>query len=409
MAKVVLLNVWHDDNAGDSAIAQTCITAARTRWPNASIEVRTMLGANDLAFASWSRHLQVQFPHVSFLPAYYPEPLSEGKLRAFSVVAYAFRAVGVGLGIGRQRTRKNLSDTEAVILVGGSDLFDVRRRLTNRFRLRRITAAAIDAISLGIPVHLWGHTLGPFETRTGIKIMKPLLEAAESVLVRDRESMSTATDIAPKARVSLVPDLGFCVIPSQVRNAAVIDSWERFVAIVPRRHFFDDGGSRTNRLLAELAEFSRTLLRTGEVDSVVLVSQVVGPSRVEDDRIVVSQLSRLINDPRVHILDGGQLSPSEFAGVYSRARAVVAVRLHGAILAMAGATPALAISYFTGKTAGVMEGLGFEDSWVDFDKCQAAGLVEWWKNVACSSGRKHEIEEKLSLTRREVFERLSSS
>lgn len=408
MKRVVLLNVWHDDNAGDSAIAQACIQAAQNKWPRASIEVHTMLSRGDRAFQNWCKHLIGQFPHVSFLPAFYPEPLSGGVFKKFSVGARAVAAMGLRSGLGRSRVRANLTGAEAVILVGGSDLFDVRRRITSRFRLLRITAAAMDAISLDIPVYLWGHTLGPFETRAGREIMAPLLEAAERVLVRDSDSLRMAQSLAPTVRAELVPDLGFHTVPCVLPDGIVSKEWGRYVAIVPRRHFFDKRGSRTDRLLEELASFSRSLLAQGKVDSIVLVPQVVGPSRVEDDRLVVSQLAKKIGCPRVYVLDGDKLSPSQFAGIYARADGVISVRLHGAILAMTGGTPALAISYFTGKTAGVMEGLGFGDSWVDFDDCNASTLMEWWSSVASAFGRRELIERRMESVKQELSAHLEA-
>lgn len=403
MKKVLLLNVWHDDNIGDSAIAQTCIEAAMRRWPDAILEARTMMSAGDPAFPSWNRHLSRMYPEVVFLPAFYPEPHSSGKNQRRSVIKAFLLAVSLALGIKGvvwKAAKAHIADAEAVVVVGGSDIFEVRRPFTSKFRLIRITQAATDAAVMGVPVFLWGHTLGPFETKTGRRIAARLLKSATQVLVRDEPSQRTAERLAPGVDVQLVPDFGFYIQPTPMLASQFRERWGRYVALVPRRHFFDDDGARTERLLDHLAEFSTQLLNRGEVDGVVLVAQVVGPSIVEDDRIVVDQLVRKIDDERIYTVETQDLGPSELCALYSGAVGVVSVRLHGAILSMAGGTPALAISYFTGKTSGVMDGLGLSDSWVEFDDCSTVRLVEWWRLVSFDSARIETIHEVARRARR---------
>lgn len=404
VSKVILLNVWHDDNAGDSAIAQICIEAAMERWPEAEIEVRTMLSRFDSAYPSWNKHLRRRFPKAVFLPAFYAEPLSTGRFRKLSVIVQSLGAIllSTGLKIGPRRSVLSyMTGVEAVVLVGGSDLFEIRKPFTSRFRLRRITEAAIDAANRGVPVYLWGHTLGPFETKSGRKIATSLFESAEQILVRDEASLQTALSLAPSAKAKLVPDFGFAIRPSIDPSIGLDRKYGRYVAIVPRRHFFDDG-DRTERLLNEFSEFSLGLLSRGEVDTVLLVPQVTGPSALEDDRVVVARLAEKINDDRVKVVDVGQFGPSEFSELYSGAVGVIAVRLHGAILAMTGGTPALAVAYFTGKTSGVMNGLGLSDSWTEFDHCTAGYLRDWWNLISADDQRSKLVEEVTSRARREL-------
>jgi colanic acid/amylovoran biosynthesis protein len=411
MTRVILLNVWHDDNAGDSAIAQTCIEIAMKRWPGAEIEVRTMLSAKDPSFGTWNRHLRRRFPQISFLPAFYPEPLSGGRMKKMSVGIESLRAIFLGLKVtmSRQRAvRSYMAGAAAVVVVGGSDLFEIRRPFTSRWRLRRITEAAVDASRVGVPVYLWGHTLGPFETNSGKRTASRLLKSAAQVLVRDEGSLKVALDLAPSADPQLVPDLGFAIRPGELPESMSVKEWGRYVAIVPRMHFFDGDGGRTDRLLDQFADFARGLLERGEVDSVVLVPQVTGPSEVEDDRIVVNRLASKIGDTRVKVVDGEFLGPSEFCQLYSQALGVIAVRLHGAIFSMAGGTPALAVSYWTGKTSGVMGGLGLNDSWTDFDDCTVDYLMNWWDLIS-ADGRVGVIETVVAKARRDLSLILSAS
>jgi polysaccharide pyruvyl transferase WcaK-like protein len=371
-----------------------------------------MLSISDPAYHSWNRHLVRRFPDAEFLQAFYPMPLQSGRFRKLSVVFRSLEAVllATGLKVGARRSvLAHMADVDAVIVVGGSDLFEIKKPFTSTFRLRRITEAAKDAAKIGVPVYLWGHTLGPFETKSGRRIASNLFEAAEQILVRDSASLQIALSLVPHAKATLAPDFAFAIRPSTESTDIFRKKYGKYVAIVPRRNFFDEDGSRTNRLLDQFSEFSRGLLARGDVDSVLLVPQVTGPSALEDDRDVVSKLASKIDDERAKVVDVEDYGPSEFCELYSNAVGVIAVRLHGAILAMTGGTPALAVAYFTAKTSGVMEGLGLSDSWTEFDECTASYLQDWWGVISADDRRSLLVEEVTSRARIELAQSIGGT
>lgn len=115
------------------------------------------------------------------------------------------------------------------------------------------------------------------------------------------------------------------------------------------------------------------------MDRVELIAQVIGPSTLEDDRLACKEIRDRVSDSRVVVVDSESdgWSPRDLASYFSTLTFVVAVRLHGAILAMTAGTPAFAISYFTGKTQGVLTSVGMPDSWCHLEDFRPERVVEW--------------------------------
>jgi colanic acid/amylovoran biosynthesis protein len=102
------------------------------------------------------------------------------------------------------------------------------------------------------------------------------------------------------------------------------------------------------------------LVTSHVVDAVAVVTNVLGPSRVEDDRgpsrTLHDGLAARVGRQRVCLVDD-DLAPDELAALYGAATLVVGERFHSVLLALAAGTPAYAISYFTNKAEGMMQDL----------------------------------------------------
>lgn len=389
---IVIINAWHDDNAGDSAIAEVCIQFAREFWPNHPINVHTMLASADPAYDHWNRHLRAENPDVTFKPAMFPEPVSGGPWRKLKLLVRSAMSAPLLLkslpAPGRSAALAYVAGAERIIVVGGSDLFQLKRpAITSALRLRRILEPCQLANRLGVPYHLWGHTLGPFEDGRGQRYMRSILSGAQEVVVREKISRALALEIAPSANVVELPDFAFALNSDEATQTESAASQPlRYAAIVPRGHILDDQASQEPKLIAEFAKLALLLLEADLVDQVLVVPQVVGPSSIENDEFIAQKIAASASDPRVVTVSGGK-SPSELRSLYANATGVVAVRLHGAILSISAGTPAFAISYFTAKTQGVLEGAGMHDSWTTIEQFDAASTVEWWRNNTDEASR----------------------
>ena len=391
---VHLVNVWHDDNVGDTAIALGCLRRVGLVWPGVSRVLSTMLGSDDPSVAGWHRHLDNSYPDVTFVESSFPEPASMHDPVRLSLMTTTARTLGRRLPWLPSRERRNMQQrlgaATALVVVGGSDLFQRRRPLvTASARLQRLLEPALVAIDLGVPVHLWGHTLGPFETRGSRVAITEVLNGAEEVLVREPLSLALGRDLAPAAIIRVVPDFAFPL--ARARQVAPRPE-SRFVVLVPRRSVAAAGAaSQTIALVASFAETAIALLSAGLVDEVRVVAQVRGPTAPEDDRPVAADVVRLAADKRV-ILCGNDLGPHETMDLYASAEAVISVRLHGALLALASGTPAFAIAYLTAKTRGIFGMLELEGSWCDYVEFRVEDVLRWWQRTVVGADRQGILE-----------------
>jgi polysaccharide pyruvyl transferase WcaK-like protein len=172
------------------------------------------------------------------------------------------------------------------------------------------------------------------------------------------------------ANVCVAPDLAFA---TRARRSARVERAlamlpappGRTLALVVRQHPHR-GAAADAATVRTFAVVAREALRSGHVSAVLVVVQAQGPTAIEDDRPMSAALAAALSDLPVGLLDM-DLAPDELAAVYGSCAAVVAVRLHAAILALSQGTPAFAVAYMTRKTEGVMSAAGLPDAWCAFD------------------------------------------
>ena len=182
--------------------------------------------------------------------------------------------------------------------------------------------------------------------------------------LRDGTPLAPRTSIS--TRLQCAPDVAFALDP---RASPRVDDvlrplgGLRFGVLVPRSYHHADP-SRDARLTTELVRFGRAALDAGLVDRIMVFAQCIGPTAIEDDRIIAARIAAV--DDRFVLVDD-DLCPAETAELYRHADLVVAVRLHAIILALSVGVPVHGIEYFTAKTSGVFAALGLDRHWSTFD------------------------------------------
>jgi len=209
-------------------------------------------------------------------------------------------------------------------------------------------------------------------------ILDSVLREADEVVVRDSASHQRSEMVASDATKQL-PDLAFALADGvgPVPRSSVC-------ALVPRLPLVHSTAAAREAVVAGFADLARRLLNDGYVERVELIPQVVGPSTTEDDRHACQAVCERVSDDRVVVVEGpsgDSWSPRELVAYFGKVAFVVSVRLHGAILSMCAGTPAFAISYFTGKTEGVMTSVGMPDSWTALDEFSSEQVVAWLTSV----------------------------
>jgi polysaccharide pyruvyl transferase WcaK-like protein len=384
MKPVVLVNHWHDDNRGDSAITYGTLTLLGNTWPDRPLILHT-LNAEEGDHARATRHVRRAFPKVTTRPSLVPTPPANGA--PLPALLWFARTCRLALRLAADLPPGELADlrdAHAVCLLGGSNLFvQGRQRAMGLARLLQLLAPAIVAQRRGVPTYLLGHTIGPLRGRSARWLARSVLRRTTLITVRERHSAALLSELGvPRTRYRIAPDLAFGLTPSAAESDAVLERFGlkgvRFLALSVRQHPYD-GTDATDRLMAEVQEFARRALRERSVERIVVLAQALGPTAVEDDRGISRRLATAIGDGAIFVEE--DLSPTALAGVYANAAAVVAVRLHAAILAMTGGVPAMAISYFTSKTEGVFQFMGMPDMWCEFADVTASMLLNRLKTM----------------------------
>lgn len=387
--RVLVVNHWHDDNRGDSAISQSILRLLRDVEPDADVVLAGLTEAGP----AWERSIRLvrrAFPEVRAVPSPLPTELrgSLGRrrsswIRSMDAVVWLCRLlpamVAVLIDRPPRRLRRLVADADLVIVVGGSNIYDNPSvsPVLSLARLLTVAAPVHAAVRAGKRVVLLGHTLGPFPRRTGHRLARRLVSGADLAVVRESSSVAHAESLGVRA-VEIAPDMAFAVSPqrsSLVEGvlASLPHQPSRCLGVSIRQHP-SLGSAADRRAVTVVAEAARRMVAAGIVDGVVVIPHTVGPIPIEDDRGITRDLHDELGDIPVTVVDD-ELTPSELACFYGSLAAVVAVRLHAAILAIAGGTPAYAIAYFTRKTEGVMAGVGLPDAVGDFATVNAHDIV----------------------------------
>jgi polysaccharide pyruvyl transferase CsaB len=237
-----------------------------------------------------------------------------------------------------------LGSCEALVLGGGSLLQD-----STSFRsLLYYGALILTARARRLPVLLWGQGLGPLHRRTSRLLARLLLARVSGISWRDPASAQLAASWGVIADQGSDPVWALPPLNWQGRGGPIVLCWRP----VPQ---LEEGGWRT--LLAALEQLAERLDRP--------VHWL--PFHQDQDTGLLAELKRrgLIGERlqrRSHTVAAS--SPEEAMEHFRTASLVVAMRLHGLILAALAGSPCAALSYDP-KVAAAADALGCP--WLDLD------------------------------------------
>jgi len=390
----VLVNAWHDDNKGDSAITEGTLRILQLAFEKCGLEPDfTVVGLNESGrlAATATRHVSASWPDARTLPIQIPTEL-RSKAAAHPLIdvpvwfARLLPSVAATM-VGRTPSglRNILRDADVLVVVGGSNLHDADsvNPLASAARLYTLSAAIPAAVNAGLPVLLLGHTLGPFPDRRRLttEMARRMIGIADLAVVREAESIPVAEKLGI-AKIELAPDMAFALQPIATRR--VLDIVERLqvpaeqTAVIAVRQHPSLGPGADRRVKDELVAAVGGLYEKGSCRAVMVVSHTIGPTPIEDDRGPSQVLAEMLRDrypdlPVVYLQE--DLAPAELAWLYGQMACMIAVRLHAAILAMLMGTPTFAIAYFTHKTTGVMSAVGLADCVGEYANVRSSDII----------------------------------
>ena len=255
--------------------------------------------------------------------------------------------------------------------------------------LRRLASACAARVA-GVPVMVWGVELSSPKNLRHLLALGALARIANVITVRDQRSFDVAGRVAGRKGARFTADPTFVLSPASSRRSEArhlladigVDLGKKTVAICPRTliaglwHPFSP--QSIENLVVELAELARELLAAGV--QVILIQ--MSPDQPDDDAIVIDQIRERLGPRRElpAVLAWRPELPGLMVTVLQQVHAVVAVRLHGAILAMLAGKPAMTVAYEP-KVQGIMDAVGLSEHVMPvegFDGATCAEVVLKW-------------------------------
>jgi len=349
MSKIVISGYYGFNNAGDEALLTAILASLRAFEPKADITVISGNPGNTIV-----KH------QVKSL--------------------YRFAAV---------RLLRAIGEADLVISGGGSLLQDVTSKRSLIYYLSIIAAAKWK----GRKVMLFAQGIGPIRNRLMRLLTRLVVNKADAITVRDRDSAEELARMGvPAVKVEVTADPVLMLNPeSKVMGKAILaeaglDPYKPIIGVSVREW------PENQRCLKQLATALGKLSEKYNAQIAILPLQV--SMDLKDSQLLQSYLPKIRN--RVALLQG-DYSTEEFLSIIGSFRLLIGMRLHALIFAAVMKVPLMAISYDP-KVDSFLKVIGTE----------AVGTVETLdaRNVEKAAedlwGRKSQLQEEHLVSMREL-------
>lgn len=398
MDRITLVNAWHDDNKGDSAIVIGTLSVLRhllgerTRFALVS---QSISDKDELSHAY--RHVRAELGFLDLAPSLLT-PMHGAHTRAklyLSALVYLCRFTAEALLLTRRLTpgAKLIAESNIVVSKGGHKLHVQKLSPIHFANLYSHLAPLILARHYGVPFVVWGHSLGPFNTPLSRRLTRSVLQDAICVGVRESLSKEIARQLGlPGEKVMQIPDPAFMITPvfskrvEQLMKQHALNP-DKFL-VVTVRQWTRIGYEKYHDFLDRVASLIKGLLQKGFAQRVAVVVHTQGPLPVENDYTASELLMARLHGMPANLIHQ-DLSPNELCALYGQSKLMIGTRFHSVILAMAGGTPACAISYFGPKSLGIMQDMGLHQWVVPIERIEPDLLIEQITNTDLDFLRGH--------------------
>jgi colanic acid/amylovoran biosynthesis protein len=365
-------------NSGDAAIAQGIIDALREEGCIESEAAVVVFDDNAAAssryYPEWDIRQQATLPsrHLVGIRRQISKVLRA--VVAETLIMAPTLAVLLRLpGVRRCTLAKSLRDLasrDVVISSGGTYLVD-HYKFAPRVRELRLAKA------LGAEVVLWTQSLGPFKTRAARRQVRRLQLAVDAAYFRDEKSRAAwmrNAKLPPTA--SVVPDAAFAMDVPEAINGRNTDSSTRVAVSVRKWGLTTTGRRNIAGAYPAAVRGAVGFLASGHAD-VCAISTCQGAIEYPiDDSLYARDL--LMGLPVS--VDSTHHTPHQLLERLPQYSAVLATRMHFAILSILAGVPVLAIAYEF-KTLELFKGLGLDDFVVPIEEVTADRLVAGIKRL----------------------------
>lgn len=253
---------------------------------------------------------------------------------------------------------------------------------------------AQHAQRMGMPVMIWGASIGPFSKdplaeRLAVDFMKDL----NHITVRETISQQYLESIGVKRNVSLVADGAFVMSPEPVDTTAY---WPKAGAtgvlgfnISPLIQKFRPAGESREVLQREVVEFLREVLARTDAGILLLphVDPLDGSSDNSDTHYMKEILQMLGNQGGRVTLAPATLNAAQLKYVLAKFQYFIGARTHATIGALSSYVPTVSIAYSI-KAKGLNRDLfGDERLVLDTAKVSKATLLDCFNRLQVEAGQ----------------------
>jgi colanic acid/amylovoran biosynthesis protein len=393
---VVITGFYTASNGGDHGILNGMVNALSSHFED--IEIKVIAHHNETT------------SELTGLKSYQPLTDSErltllpvSILQACYLTIWAlFYSTGISLPLwSNKKTVKAIADADLVLISGGGFLNDNYKPAIFG-RLYEIFFAK----SIGKPVGIYSHSLGPFNTLRYRTLAKIAFGRLDIITVREGISADLLNKMKISVPVHIVPDSAFALQFSEISKKKIPKHLKEYkgkmVSISVRKWHLYNTEFGHRRYIDALSKVGDLLVKRGY--EVVFCSTCSGfrGYAMDDGKTAREILSKMKYKDQVQIIDS-HMDPETLIHIYSKMTFHIGTRMHSNIYSLLAGTPVVPIAY-EHKTFGIMRMLELEDLVVDINDVSVEKImtkVEYLLNNY--ETLKERINENVMVTRKEAF------
>jgi colanic acid/amylovoran biosynthesis protein len=253
--------------------------------------------------------------------------------------------------------------------------------LVPHYRLAPRLVHLLTCMALGKPLIMFTQSMGPFEGRLTKALLRFVLRRSALILLRDDLSRRHLQALGvPPDQVAVAPDAAFALAPANINHPTAAKANGQLKVAISLRdwpHFETGTTEGMEKYLDAVAGLVRRLVSERKAH-VTFLSTCQGTLEYwTDDSAIADQVTRrLPPDILCHVeVDRMHRRPENMIRRLKDFDAVVATRMHAAILALCAGRPVLAIAYEF-KSRELFRRLGMGELVVDIEEATTERLVD---------------------------------
>jgi len=326
------------NNRGCEAIVRGTVTLLKEQFGDIEVLVPSLDMSQDAK--QWPDAAE---QGVRFVPAFYP---AYGRfwVRSQSLPIPMLKQAGWPFPLPPER-REMLDSVDAVLSIGG-DNYSLDYRLPSL-----LMGQENYAMSKGIPVFLWGASVGPFEAEPSfVPAIKNHLAKMSNIASRETVTKSYLEQTLGLDNVTLMADPAFKLEPEATELAPFWPSADADgvlgLNVSPLIQRYRAADEPKEQLISEVTAFVKNVFETYKLN-VVLIPHVVplDGGLKNNDAVYMQEILEQINDPEHLTMTPTDLNAAQTKYVISQCRFFIGARTHSTIAALSSGVPTTSIAY----------------------------------------------------------------